>query len=80
MSYLENPLKFRKTFHEFPLLMLFPGITYVKMTVLQAEKYEDIYFDSDEEDGENRKVKTNDELFYDPDMDDDDQTWVDDVR
>ncbi len=52
----------------------------MKMTVLQAEKYEDIYFDSDEEDGENRKVKTNDELFYDPDMDDDDQTWVDDVR
>ena len=48
--------------------------------VLQSDKYDDIYFDSDEEDGEQRKVKTNDELFYDPNMDDEDQTWVDDVR
>lgn len=46
----------------------------------ESEKYEDIYFDSDEEEGENRKVKTNEELFYDPNMDDEDQTWVDDVR
>jgi len=43
-------------------------------------KYSDIYFDSDEEDGENRKLKTNDELFYDPKQDDEDQSWVDDVR
>jgi hypothetical protein len=25
-------------------------------------------------------MKTNGELFYDPNMDDEDQTWVDDVR
>ena len=44
------------------------------------ENYSDIYFDSDEEEGENRKLKTNDELFYDPEQDDEDQAWVDDVR
>lgn len=45
-------------------------------------KYSDIYFDSDEEETENesRKVVTNDDLFYDPDKDDDDQVWVDSVR
>eukprot|EP00092_Neocalanus_flemingeri_P017516 GFUD01018949.1.p1 GENE.GFUD01018949.1~~GFUD01018949.1.p1 ORF type:complete len:332 (+),score=120.64 GFUD01018949.1:52-996(+) len=43
-------------------------------------KYSDIYFDSDEEESENRKVVTNDDLFYDPDKDDDDQDWVDSVR
>jgi len=45
-------------------------------------KYSDIYFDSDEEDtaNESRKVVTNDDLFYDPDKDDDDQDWVDSVR
>lgn len=45
----------------------------------ESDKYDDIYFDSDEEDGEQRKVKTNEELFYDPNMDDEDQNWVDDV-
>ena len=46
------------------------------------EKYDDIYFDSDEEGegGDKRKVQTNEDLLYDPDMDDDDQNWVDDVR
>jgi hypothetical protein len=29
---------------------------------------------------ESRKVVTNDDLFYDPDKDDDDQVWVDSVR
>ena len=43
-------------------------------------KYSDIYFDSDEEESDNRKVVTNDDLFYDPDKDDDDQDWIDSVR
>jgi len=43
-------------------------------------KYDDVYFDSDEEETENRKVMTNDDLFYDPNKDDDDQEWVDSVR
>jgi len=43
-------------------------------------KYSDVYFDSDEEESENRKIVTNDDLFYDPDKDDDDQEWVDSVR
>lgn len=43
-------------------------------------RYDDVYFDSDEEETENRKVMTNDDLFYDPDKDDDDQEWVDSVR
>jgi len=46
----------------------------------QGEKYDDIYFDSDEDDDEARVVKTNDELLYDPSQDDEDQAWVDDVR
>jgi len=43
-------------------------------------KYSDVYFDSDEEESEDRKVLTNDDLFYDPDKDDEDQEWVDSVR
>jgi len=48
-------------------------------------KYSDIYFDSDEEEEEaarsgKRNVKSNDELLYDPEKDDEDQVWVDDVR
>jgi len=48
-------------------------------------KYSDIYFDSDEEEEEasrsgRRDVKSNDELLYDPEKDDEDQVWVDDVR
>jgi len=45
-----------------------------------SDKYEDIYFDSDEEDGDQRKRVTNDDLFYDPNQDADDQKWVDEVR
>ena len=44
-----------------------------------AEKYDDAYFDSsDEEDNfrSSRKVKTNDELLYDPDADDQDEAWM----
>ena len=44
------------------------------------DKYSDIYFDSDEEDSDQRKVVSNDELFYDPGQDDEDQSWVDSVR
>ena len=41
-------------------------------------KYSDIYFDSDEEEEEasrsgRRDVKSNDELLYDPEKDDEDQ-------
>ena len=41
-------------------------------------KYSDIYFDSDEEEEEasrsgRRNVKSNDELLYDPEKDDEDQ-------
>jgi len=43
-------------------------------------KYSDVYFDSDEEESDNRKLLSNDDLFYDPDKDDDDQLWVDSVR
>jgi len=56
----------------------------LKKTEKDQDKYDDIYFDSDDEDGENkqknRKVLTNDDLLYDPGMDDEDQSWVDDVR
>ncbi|KAG1151378.1 hypothetical protein G6F37_005308 [Rhizopus arrhizus] len=49
--------------------------------------YEDIYFDTDEEDESiglglpknkkmNRKVLSNDELLYDPELDDEDEKWV----
>ena len=44
-----------------------------------TEKYDDAYFDSsDEEDNfrSSRKVKTNDELLYDPDADDQDEAWM----
>jgi len=50
------------------------------------EKYDDIYFDSDDEsDGkeskkEKQKFKTDDDLLYDPNMDDEDQKWMDDLR
>ena len=46
-----------------------------------SDKYSDIYFDSDDdEDSTERKVVSNDDLFYDPEADDVDQTWVDSVR
>jgi len=50
------------------------------------DKYDDIYFDSDDEsDGkeskkEKQKFKTDDDLLYDPNMDDEDQQWMDDLR
>ncbi|XP_012937391.1 tubulin polyglutamylase ttll6 isoform X3 [Aplysia californica] len=53
------------------------------------EFYDEIYFDSDEEDetgGTEGKCKqkhaviSNDDLLYDPDMDDEDQKWVDRQR
>ncbi|XP_064603549.1 E2F-associated phosphoprotein-like [Liolophura sinensis] len=49
--------------------------------------YDEVYFDSDEEEmveGEKRRKKrpvlSNDELLYDPNMDDDDQRWMDNRR
>lgn len=57
---------------------------------LKADQYDDIYFDSDEEiektDAGNsladnkHKVLSNDELFYDPEMDEKDQIWMDKRR
>lgn len=44
-----------------------------------AEKYDDAYFDSSDEEENfrsSRKVKTNDELLYDPDADDQDEAWM----
>ena len=46
----------------------------------KSDKYSDIYFDSDEEEGDQRKMVSNDDLFYDPHQDAEDQTWVDSVR
>ena len=45
---------------------------------MQDGKYSDIYFDSDEEEEEasrsgRRDVRSNDELLYDPEKDDEDQ-------
>ena len=46
-----------------------------------SDKYSDIYFDSDDdEESTQRKVVSNDDLFYDPEADDVDQSWVDSVR
>ena len=54
-----------------------------------AKLYENIYFDSDEEQDPNpeqgettarHRILSNDELLYDPDQDDEDQSYVDDVR
>jgi hypothetical protein len=54
-----------------------------------GDKYDDIYFDTDEEDDDDdaegprsnrRKKQTDDDLFYDPNQDDEDQEWIDDVR
>ena len=47
-----------------------------------SDKYSDIYFDSDDDDDgdQRKKIVSNDELFYDPDQDAEDQTWVDSVR
>lgn len=51
-------------------------------TAMENEVYDDIYFDSDEEAGgkrkknKNRRKLTNDELLYDPHMDDEDAAWV----
>ncbi|GFN85049.1 E2f-associated phosphoprotein [Plakobranchus ocellatus] len=54
------------------------------------EFYDDVYFDSDEEEESSdlqhasnkprHKVISNDDLLYDPDMDDKDQRWVDKQR
>ncbi|XP_074646580.1 E2F-associated phosphoprotein-like [Tubulanus polymorphus] len=64
-------------------------------TANQAKKfYDDIYFDSDESNSEemdstspakkseksNHPVFSNDDLLYDPQMDDDDQKWIDNQR
>lgn len=73
----------------------------------EATYYDDLYFDSDEDNvndddaddadavdpkpsgsgsgkvpsGKSRReVKSNDDLMYDPDMDDEDQAWVDNIR
>ncbi|XP_076032613.1 uncharacterized protein LOC143019932 isoform X6 [Oratosquilla oratoria] len=50
----------------------------------ESQCYDDVYFDSDEEDGEDqanqRRLCSNDELLYDPKMDEQDQLWVDKRR
>uniref|UniRef100_T1IQM1 E2F-associated phosphoprotein n=1 Tax=Strigamia maritima TaxID=126957 RepID=T1IQM1_STRMM len=60
----------------------------------EPQFYDDIYFDSDDSDSGNettaekptekkkkkRPIPTDEDLFYDPDMDDADQKWVDDYR
>uniref|UniRef100_A0ABM5FAN6 E2F-associated phosphoprotein isoform X2 n=1 Tax=Pogona vitticeps TaxID=103695 RepID=A0ABM5FAN6_9SAUR len=60
-------------------------------TTSTAKYYDDIYFDSDSEDEDKkvapevrkkrkhqqRRIPTNDELFYDPEEDNRDQAWVD---
>lgn len=52
----------------------------------KCQRYDDIYFDSDEEiekkDSDNsfKQVLSNDELFYDPEMDRRDQMWMDERR
>lgn len=48
----------------------------------KTDFYDDIYFDSDEEESgekipkQRRKMMSNDELFYDPNADDEDEKWV----
>ncbi|XP_053143137.1 E2F-associated phosphoprotein isoform X2 [Hemicordylus capensis] len=63
-------------------------------TATTSKYYDDIYFDSDSEDEDRvvepearkkrkhqqRRIPTNDELFYDPEEDDRDQEWVDRKR
>ncbi|KAJ7344935.1 hypothetical protein JRQ81_000885 [Phrynocephalus forsythii] len=63
-------------------------------TTSTAKYYDDIYFDSDSEDEDKkvtpevrrkrrhqqRRIPTNDELFYDPEEDNRDQAWVDRKR
>lgn len=46
------------------------------------ECYDDIYFDSDDEDDrkKSRKMQSDADLFYDPKQDENDQKWVDDLR
>ncbi|BFZ07268.1 hypothetical protein BsWGS_10307 [Bradybaena similaris] len=63
--------------------------TQVEVNVSKNEFYDEIYFDSDEEDDatnarssrkQTHAVISNDDLLYDPDMDDEDQKWVDRQR
>ena len=59
------------------------GVAGARTSSKKEDKYDRVYFDSDEEDGGeggDRKVKNDDELFYDPDEDDRNQKWVDDMR
>ncbi|XP_071962512.1 E2F-associated phosphoprotein-like [Antedon mediterranea] len=48
------------------------------------ECYDDVYFDSDDEDTKSGKIKhkvlSNDELMYDPAIDEDNQQWIDKQR
>ena len=52
------------------------------------DKYDNIYFDSDDEETEDMKdapfnpriVQSNDDLLYDPEADESDQQWADSVR
>merc|ERR1719209_161636 len=57
-----------------------PSGTDKKSEESQKEKYSDIYFDSDEEEGDERKVVSDADLFYDPEQDQQDRDWVDSVR
>uniref|UniRef100_A0A6B2F8A2 E2F-associated phosphoprotein n=1 Tax=Bothriechis nubestris TaxID=1766655 RepID=A0A6B2F8A2_9SAUR len=63
-------------------------------SVSTSKYYDDIYFDSDSDDEDvvgsaearkkrkhhERRIPTNDELFYDPEEDNRDQEWVDSIR
>ncbi|XP_042211413.1 E2F-associated phosphoprotein-like isoform X2 [Homarus americanus] len=65
-----------------------------KLPEEKSEFYDDIYFDSDDSDieaaettsrvpktkKEKRRILSNDELFYDPTLDEKDQEWVDEMR
>uniref|UniRef100_T1IK60 E2F-associated phosphoprotein n=1 Tax=Strigamia maritima TaxID=126957 RepID=T1IK60_STRMM len=49
----------------------------------EQQFYDDIYFDSDDSDHEGKKkhpIPNNEDLFYDPDADEEDQEWVDIYR
>ena len=61
-------------------IYLIQTYTFDQKQYMISDKYSDIYFDSDEEDSDQRKVVSNDELLYDPEQDDEDQSWVDSVR
>ncbi|KAI9263358.1 E2F-associated phosphoprotein-domain-containing protein [Phascolomyces articulosus] len=42
----------------------------------KQEYYDDVYFDTDDEEDQSKEVPSHDDLLYDPQMDDQDETWV----